>query len=110
MVSQHVSFLVVEVMFLALACVALAHGLFSCFSFPAKSSSAVRHGARYVYTFIGVLLFGMAFEFLTSYSHELHVRFYAQSLLTFFGKRVPLFVLVALHPFLMYTAVVAAKG
>ncbi|KRX66745.1 hypothetical protein T09_5494 [Trichinella sp. T9] len=65
---------------------------------------AVRMGGRHVYMWIGTVVFGMMYEIRKIHLCETNdFMWYSQSLLTFFGRRIPGYIILFVHPTIIYT-------
>uniref|UniRef100_A0A0N4ZAJ8 Transmembrane protein n=1 Tax=Parastrongyloides trichosuri TaxID=131310 RepID=A0A0N4ZAJ8_PARTI len=89
--DNHSSFFLAEIVFVILSLMTLVH--------------AIRHGGRYIYTWIGIVIFSTSSElFRISYNKEWDYIFHAQSLLTLFGMRIPLHVVFGVLPTFIYSS------
>uniref|UniRef100_A0A0N5B8B3 Transmembrane protein n=1 Tax=Strongyloides papillosus TaxID=174720 RepID=A0A0N5B8B3_STREA len=93
--DNHASFLLAEGVFVVLSILTLVH--------------AIRHGGRYIYTWIGIFIFSISSEvFRINYGSEWDYVFHAQSLLTLFGMRIPLHVAFGVMPTFVYSSYILA--
>lgn len=70
---------------------------------------AYRHGARYLYVWVGITIHALTMEFLSLSVKDLNLSWHAQGVLSFFGMRVPLYAIFGVHQVFGYTAYVLVK-
>uniref|UniRef100_A0A7E5A239 Transmembrane protein n=2 Tax=Panagrellus redivivus TaxID=6233 RepID=A0A7E5A239_PANRE len=82
-IDQHTSFFACEVVFFVLCFLTFIH--------------AWRHGNRYFYVWIGILVHALNVENLCYWIPDLDNFWQAQGMLTFFGMRAPLYILLGIY-------------
>lgn len=93
--SNHTSLFVAEMVFYLLCIMTFCH--------------AFRHGGRYLFTWIGIFILGLTVENIHYIVPDADIVWHAQSTLTFFGMRTPLFIILGMYHMIGYTAYVMAR-
>uniref|UniRef100_A0AC35F6I6 Uncharacterized protein n=1 Tax=Panagrolaimus sp. PS1159 TaxID=55785 RepID=A0AC35F6I6_9BILA len=88
--ENHTSFLACELVFFFLCLLTFIH--------------AYRHGHRYMYVWIGILIHALNVENLCYWIPDLDNFWQAQGILTFFGMRAPLYILLGIYHTFDYIA------
>ncbi|KFD51610.1 hypothetical protein D918_08705 [Trichuris suis] len=71
---------------------------------------ALRHGGRYIYLWQSTFFFGIIREISNVYLFpNANFCWHGQTLLTFFGRRIPAYVLFCLYPTFVYSSLVIVK-
>ncbi|KAF8386686.1 hypothetical protein PRIPAC_75828 [Pristionchus pacificus] len=90
--KNHPSFLAGEILFFILCALTFCH--------------AWRHGGRYLYVWIGIAIHALNVENLCYWIPDMDNFWQAQGILTFFGARAPLYILLGIYHMFDYTAYV----
>ncbi|GMR33179.1 hypothetical protein PMAYCL1PPCAC_03374, partial [Pristionchus mayeri] len=90
--KNHPSFLAGEILFFVLCALTFCH--------------AWRHGGRYLYVWIGIFIHALNVENLCYWIPDMDNFWQAQGILTFFGARAPLYIILGIYHMFDYTAYV----
>jgi len=94
-IEEHPSYLACEIEFLVCALFTLIH--------------AFRNGGRFVYLWIGLIIHGLNTELIIYNTSDVDNFWHAQSFAMFFGRRMPIYVVLGLYTLFDYTSNIAAK-
>uniref|UniRef100_A0A914W1X5 Acyltransferase 3 domain-containing protein n=1 Tax=Plectus sambesii TaxID=2011161 RepID=A0A914W1X5_9BILA len=94
-IDNHTSFFAAEIVFFFLCALTFIH--------------AWRKGGRYLYVWIGILIHALNVENLCYWIPDLDNFWQAQGILTFFGMRAPLYILLGIYHMFDYTAYVFVR-
>ncbi|MFH4977916.1 hypothetical protein AB6A40_004625 [Gnathostoma spinigerum] len=95
LIANHTSLLVAECLFVFLGLLTFLH--------------AYRHGGRYIFTWLGIWYLGIVNENAIHWWPSFDYVWHAQSSLTFFGMRVPLYLIFGKYNAILYTSYVISR-